>query len=124
VNNNRPVNLDLMTMKFPPMAIASILHRISGIVLFLLMPFVLYFLEWSLISSEAFMQVTFTLKQLHWAFLLWALGTALIYHFLAGIRHMLMDVGLGEHLESGRRSAMTVIVLTAVLSILLGIWIW
>lgn len=106
------------------MAIASILHRVSGIILFLLMPFALYFLEMSIISPETFMGAKLILVKAHWKFLMWGFFSALIYHLLAGIRHMVMDLGFGEHLSSARVSALIVISLTVVLSILLGIWIW
>ena len=124
MNNNRPVNLALTTMKFPPMAIASILHRISGVVLFLLMPFVLYFLNNSLISSNNFIKVKQALTQMHWKLMLWAFLAAIIYHFLAGMRHMIMDLGYGETLKAGRLGAWIVILLAVILSIILGIWIW
>ncbi|KTD26094.1 succinate dehydrogenase, cytochrome b556 subunit [Legionella israelensis] len=124
MNEKRPVNLALLTLKYPPMAIASILHRISGIVLFLLMPAVLYFLAKSLSSEEAFHETQSLLAQLHWKLLLWAFCAALIYHLLAGIRHMVMDLGFGESLEAGRNSALAVIILTIILTILLGLWIW
>ena len=55
---------------------------------------------------------------------LWAFSTALIYHVLAGFRHMAMDIGLGEGLVTARRSAIVVIALAIVLTISLGVWIW
>ncbi|MDI9819179.1 MULTISPECIES: succinate dehydrogenase, cytochrome b556 subunit [unclassified Legionella] len=124
MKQKRPINLDLGTMKFPPMAIASILHRLSGIVLFLLMPAMLYFLGLSLLSNESFAELQQTLSSPFHKLVLWAFGTALVYHLLAGIRHLLMDVGYGEELDAGRRSAIFVIGLTVILTILLGIWIW
>ncbi len=124
VNQKRPVNLNLATMKYPSMAIASILHRLSGLVMFLLMPVMLYFLSQSLLSAESFDRLQTTLACPLCKLILWAFSTALIYHVLAGIRHMLMDLGLGEHLETGRRSATFVIILAIILAIFLGIWIW
>lgn len=124
MNHKRPVNLALHTMKYPPMAIASILHRISGLALFLLTPIILYFLDKSLMSEEGFQQARELLAQFHWKGLLWVFCAALIYHLLAGIRHMVMDLGYGEGLAAGRNSALVVITLSIVLTILLGIWIW
>ncbi|KTD07427.1 succinate dehydrogenase, cytochrome b556 subunit [Legionella jamestowniensis] len=124
MNQKRPINLDLGTMKFPPMAIASILHRISGLVLFLLMPAMLYFLALSLQSVNSFMELQQKLAHPFHKLVLWAFSAALVYHLLAGIRHLLMDLGYGEHLKSGRRSAIFVIVLSIILTLLLGIWIW
>ncbi|WP_045107035.1 succinate dehydrogenase, cytochrome b556 subunit [Legionella hackeliae] len=124
MNQKRPINLDLGTMKFPPMAIASILHRISGLVLFLLMPAMLYFLAISLQSPNSFMALQQMLGQPLHKLVLWAFSAALIYHMLAGIRHLLMDLGYGEDVKSGRRSAIFVITLAIILTLLLGIWIW
>ncbi|HHT0592511.1 TPA: succinate dehydrogenase, cytochrome b556 subunit [Legionella anisa] len=124
MNKKRPVNLDLGSLKFPPMAIASILHRISGVVLFLLLPVMLYVFGQSMQSEEAFIQVRDLLSHPVYKMVVWAFGAAMIYHLLAGIRHLVMDMGFGEHLETGRRSAVLVIILAIILSIFLGFWIW
>lgn len=124
VNKKRPVNLDLGSLKFPPMAIASILHRISGLVLFLLLPIMLFIFGQSLQSEASFAQMKIVLTHPCYKLVLWAFGTALIYHVLAGIRHMIMDLGFGEHLSAGRRTAVLVIVLAVILTIFLGFWIW
>ncbi|CDZ75891.1 Succinate dehydrogenase cytochrome b556 subunit [Legionella massiliensis] len=124
MNQKRPVNLDLATMKFPAMAIASILHRISGLVMFLLLPYVLYLLHLSLKSAESFGQFQQMLTSPYCKLLLWAFTVALVYHLLAGIRHMIMDLGYGESVCAGRRSAVLVIALAVILTIFLGIWIW
>ena len=124
MNHKRPVNLDLGSLKYPPMAIASILHRISGVVMFLLLPFMLYFLSLSLHSVESFDHLHSLLTRPLYKLLLWVFSTAFLYHVLAGIRHLLMDMGLGEHLGASRRSAITVITLAIILTIFLGLWIW
>ena len=124
MNDKRPVNLDLTTMKFPPMAIASILHRISGILLFLLLPLILYLLRLSLHSAESFAYLQGLIENPFMKLALWAFCASLSYHLLAGIRHILMDFGLGEHLHSGRNSALFIIILSIILTILLGFWIW
>ena len=124
MNNKRPVNLDLRSLKFPPMAIASVLHRISGVAIFLLLPVMLFILGKSLQSDEIFAQTKSMLDNVCYKLVLWAFSAAMIYHVLAGIRHVLMDMGLGEHLKAGRRSSILVIVLAVILTIFLGIWIW
>jgi succinate dehydrogenase / fumarate reductase, cytochrome b subunit len=106
------------------MAIASILHRISGVVLMLLMPFILFMLGKSLHSEEAFMQTKGLLSVPYIQVLVWGFSAALTYHLLAGIRHILMDLGIGEELHEGRRSAVVVILLAVIMAIFLGIWIW
>lgn len=123
MNKKRPVNLELSTLKFPVMAIASILHRISGVVLFLLLPAVMYFLHHSLLSEEGFNQTRISIQHPLNKFLLWGIGAAAIYHILAGIRHLFMDTGHGEELVFARRTASIVIILSVILSILLGLWI-
>ncbi|MCW8470105.1 succinate dehydrogenase, cytochrome b556 subunit [Fluoribacter gormanii] len=124
MNKKRPVNLDLGSLKYPPMAIASILHRISGVVLFLLLPIMLYIFGQSMQSEETFSKVKNLLSHPAYKMIMWAFGASMIYHLLAGIRHLLMDMGFGEHLDAGRRSAVLVIFLAIILSIFLGIWIW
>lgn len=124
MNKKRPVNLDLGSLKYPPMAIASLLHRISGVVLFLLLPIMLFIFGQSMESENAFMQVKNALSQPCYKIVVWAFAAAMIYHVLAGIRHLLMDMGVGEHLDSGRRSAILVLVLAVILTLFLGIWIW
>jgi succinate dehydrogenase / fumarate reductase cytochrome b subunit len=106
------------------MAIASILHRISGVILFLLFPLVLFILSQSLISESSFAHVNALLAHSCSKLMVWSFGAALIYHLLAGIRHLLTDIGLGEGLDAARRSAVLVIVLAIILIIFLGIWIW
>tara|TARA_Y100001934_G_C12317835_1_gene758480 strand:+ start:1132 stop:1506 length:375 start_codon:yes stop_codon:yes gene_type:complete len=124
VNKKRPVNLDLTTLSFPPMAIASILHRISGVVLFVLLPVIGYFFYLSLESAANFAVLQNYMQKIPIKLLLIAFISALTYHLLAGIRHILMDLGLGEHLHASRNSALMTIIASAILSIGLGIWLW
>lgn len=124
MNKKRPINLDLSTLKFPAMAIASILHRISGLLLFVLLPLMLYLLDCSLKSASSFERVTTLLQRLDIKILVWAFLAALIFHLLAGIRHMIMDLGVGEEVHTGRRTAVLVMGSSAILIILLGFWLW
>jgi succinate dehydrogenase / fumarate reductase cytochrome b subunit len=124
VKQKRPVNLDLTSLKFPPMAIASILHRISGIVLFLLFPAMLYLLDLSLRSEESFIKVKAMIATPYWQLLLWLFSAAMAYHLLAGIRHIIMDLGFAEGLPTGRRTALFVFLLAIIMIIFLGLWIW
>ena len=124
MNKKRPVNLDLGSMKFPPMAIASILHRISGVVLFILLPVMIYLLGQSLQSEIAFNQLKMNLTSPCYKLVLWGFSAALAYHILAGLRHIIIDLGFGEHLCVSRRSAILVIALAVLATIVLGIWIW
>lgn len=123
MNTNRPMNLDLTSLKFPAMAIASILHRLSGIALFALLPYLLYWLQYSLHSSQNFIDVMHLKDAWLHKGLLFIFLASLIYHLLAGVRHILMDVGFGEHLAASRRSAIAVIVLALILTAFIGLWL-
>lgn len=123
VNKKRVMNLDLGSLTFPPMAIISILHRISGVVLFLLLPFMLFLLDASL-QAEKWTTFLSLVVNPYCKLVLWAFSVALMMHLLAGIRHLLMDMGIGESLKAGRYSALLVLALTGILTIFLGIWIW
>ncbi len=123
--NKRPVNLNLMSFKFPLPALVSIAHRISGVLLFLLTPILLYIIASTLGSASHFMafvvmvQSSVLLKLLIWLSLL-----ALIYHLLAGIRHLVMDMGFGESFVAARLSASILFVLFLLVIVLTGVWIW
>lgn len=117
----RPVNLNLFTIAFPVTAIVSILHRISGIVLFLLIPLFLGFLHNSLIVPEFFLNVqTALINSVFNKLILWLGFSALIYHLLAGMRHVFMDLGCGESKNAARASAFVVIIGAVIVSLLFG----
>lgn len=124
LNTKRPVNLDLRTISFPVPAIASILHRISGVVLFLAIPLLLWALAMSLESAEGFEKIRSCFTSFIGKFLIWAILTALIYHLFAGIRHLFMDAGMGESLRAGRFIAKLVMGLATICSIVIGVWLW
>lgn len=124
VNSKRPVNLDITTIKLPLPAYTSILHRISGVVLFAGLGFLLYGLDLSLASEESFEALRELLASPLAKFIVWGILSALIYHFVAGVKHLLMDVDIGDGKESGRLGAVLTIVLSGVLIILAGVWVW
>ena len=124
MNSQRPVNLDLRTIKLPITAYTSILHRISGVILFFGIAILLYGLELSLSSEEGFAQVHACMSSPLVKFIVWGLLSALLYHLVAGIRHLCMDAGVGETLEGGKLGSKIVLVVSAVLILLAGVWIW
>lgn len=124
VKKQRPVNLELNTISFPPSAIASILHRVSGVIMLVLVGLLVWLLAISLSSPEGFTQARDVLANPFVKFVVWGLMTALGYHLLAGIRHIVMELGYGEELKSGNASAKFVIALAVVLSVLAGVWLW
>ncbi|WP_197020064.1 succinate dehydrogenase, cytochrome b556 subunit [Zestomonas thermotolerans] len=124
VNSQRPVNLDLRTIKLPVTAYTSILHRISGVILFLGIAVLLFALDKSLDSEEGFEQVKACLTSPLAKLVIWGLLSALLYHLVAGIRHLIMDLGIGETLEGGKLGSKIVIAISVVLIVLAGVWVW
>ncbi len=127
MKKNRPGNISLATMatlKWPITSLSSILHRVSGVLLFLAVPFCLLALEKSLSSQADFNQVKMMLEGDIAKFVVWAILVMLSYHIIAGVRHLLMDAGIGESLEGGILGSKLVIFLGVVSAIGLGVWIW
>jgi succinate dehydrogenase / fumarate reductase cytochrome b subunit len=124
VKDNRPVNLDIGTMRLPITAWASITHRATGVALFAGMAILLWLLDGSLSGPEGFASVKESLDSVLAKLIIWGVVSALIYHSLAGVRHLIMDFGVGETMEGGVMGARIVIALSAVLILIAGIWIW
>ncbi|WP_084644848.1 succinate dehydrogenase, cytochrome b556 subunit [Oceanobacter kriegii] len=124
MNSNRPTNLDLSTIELPLPAKASIIHRISGFILFFAVAFMLTALATSLESEQGFESLMSAFDNGLVKFITWGIVSALGYHFVAGIKHLLMDMGIGETKESGRTGAMITLVLGVVVIVLAGVWVW
>ncbi|OUM07063.1 succinate dehydrogenase, cytochrome b556 subunit [Pseudomonas syringae] len=124
MNSQRPVNLDLRTIKLPVTAYTSILHRISGVILFVGIAIMLYAMDKSLASEEGFGEVKACMTSPLAKLIIWGLLSALLYHMVAGIRHLIMDTGVGETLEGGKLGSKIVIAVSVVLILLAGVWIW
>jgi succinate dehydrogenase / fumarate reductase cytochrome b subunit len=124
VKSQRPVNLDLRTIKLPITGVTSFLHRVSGIILFLGIAIMLYALSKSLGSEEGFAEVKSYLTSPLAKIVVWGLLSSLLYHLVAGIRHLIMDAGVGETLEGGKLGSKIIIAVSLVLIVLAGVWIW
>jgi succinate dehydrogenase / fumarate reductase cytochrome b subunit len=124
VKKQRPVNIDLSTIKMHVAAQASILHRISGVIMIFAVGILLWTLSLSLSSAEGFAQVKALLDGVFFKLIIVGIVSALIYHILGGLRHILMDLGYFEELQSGNASAKIIIVLWVVLTILVGAKLW
>ncbi|RRJ84958.1 succinate dehydrogenase, cytochrome b556 subunit [Aestuariirhabdus litorea] len=124
MNSKRPVNLDLTTIKLPLPAYTSILHRISGVILFVAIAFLLYALDLSLASEEGFNDLKMLMQGFFAKLIAWGIVSALLYHLVAGIKHLLMDVDIGDTKESGIFGAKITLVVSAVLIVLAGVVIW
>lgn len=124
VKKQRPVNLDLTTIKMPATATASILHRVTGVAMFFALIFVIWAWAASLSSVEGFEMVKNVMTSFIAKFIAWGTISVLIYHLLGGVRHLIMDMGHWEELASGNLSAKLTIALSLVLSVLAGVWLW
>lgn len=121
---NRPVNLDLGTIALPLPAKASILHRVSGVALFVAVAVLLYLFDLSLSGEEGFARAAGLLATTPAKLVIWAVLAALIYHTVAGVKHLLMDIGIGESLQGGIMAARITFAVAAVLIVLAGVWVW
>lgn len=124
MQDNRPVNLDISTISLPITAISSILHRISGILIFAGVAVLLWVLQQSLASEDSFNQLKECLSGGFFRLVLWVIVSGVIYHFVAGVKHLIMDLGIGETLEGGKRLSAGVFVVAAIGILLAGVWIW
>lgn len=123
-DKKRPVNLNMMKMKFPIMAITSILHRISGVVIFLSIPFVLYIMQQAHGGVDSYEQLELLLSGAFVKLVCWLLISVFFYHVIAGIRHLILDMGIGEQLRPARYSAWFIVLLEIVVIIAIGDWLW
>ena len=124
MNKTRPVNLDLGTIALPVTAKASILHRISGVFLVAAVAALLYALDLSLSGEDGFARVSALLGSPLARLALWAVLAGLIYHAVAGVKHLLMDLGVGETLEGGITGARVTFVVAGILIVAAGVWVW
>ncbi len=124
MKDHRPKNLDLATIHMPITAIASILHRITGIMLFVAVGFLVWALSLSLESRQGFDQTVAIMTHPLAKLITWGILSLVIYHLFAGIKHLIMDAGFAETKEGGPLAAKITLVLTVVVIVLMGIWVW
>ncbi|MPN48890.1 Succinate dehydrogenase cytochrome b556 subunit [bioreactor metagenome] len=106
-----------------PVAIASILHRLSGVIVFLLVPVLLWLLDKSLSSAEGFAEVQAIFSGFIVRFIVWVFVAGLLFHFIMGIKHLLADLGFAEELQSGRVAATISLILAAISIVASFVWI-
>ena len=123
MKSNRPIDLPLsqvISVNRSPIAIASILHRISGIMLFLLIPVMLWILQTSLASPESFATV---FDNILIRFLAWIFVAFIAYHFVMGMKHLFADMGMNEELQSGRTASVVSFGIAAILIAASFVWV-
>ena len=118
---------DLPTYRLPPAGWVSILHRISGAIMFSLMPFIIWMFDTSVSSEFSFARFTSAFGVgigfvPGWFFKLLALAIlwAYLHHFIAGLRHLYMDINHAVSKEFGRSSAIVTLSLSIGLTVILG----
>ena len=126
MNNRRPIDLPLPSLfaAMPITALASILHRASGIVLFIGALFLFYLLDTALASAEGFNAARGIVEAPLGKAALWLILAALAYHLFAGIKHLLLDFHIGESIGGGRTGAWLSIVLALLAAAAAGAWLW
>jgi succinate dehydrogenase / fumarate reductase cytochrome b subunit len=120
IKNNRPKHLNLLKIHLPITGIASINHRLSGLILFLAIPFSLYLFQLSLTSRTGFTEMLLFLSspwiKLALVVLLWSF----LHHLLAGFRFLLIDQNIGISLSVARKTAWFVVFTAVILTLLIS----
>jgi succinate dehydrogenase / fumarate reductase cytochrome b subunit len=121
--NNRPVYLNLLKIKLPLTGIVSFAHRITGVILFLSLPFAVYLLDLSVESQQSFEKaqqlLSLPLIQVIQILLIWSLA----HHFFAGIRFLLIDAEIGVDKTQSRIGAWLVILAEVISLLVIFSWI-
>ena len=124
MKDTRPVNLDISTIKLPITAYTSILHRISGVFLVGAVGLMIYALDLSLDSADGFAAVASVLQSPVVKFVAWVVASGLIYHSVAGIKHLIMDLGYGETWEGGVLGSKITFAVSLLLIAAMGFKLW
>lgn len=124
IKDNRPKYLNLLKIRLPITGVASINHRISGLLLFLAIPFSLYLLQLSLTNENGFDEALNCLSspiiKLALVLLIWSF----VHHLLAGIRFLLIDQNIGISLSAARKTAWFVVFAAVIVTLVIsGVWI-
>ena len=125
---NINVFTDLPSYRLPAAGIVSILHRISGFLMFLLLPFIIWMFDTSISSEISFDRFTAVFERGVWIFAGWfiklvalSLIWAYLHHFIAGLRHLWMDIShAATTKEFGKSSAVATLALSIGLTLILG----
>lgn len=124
MNKKRPKHLALHKIKLPLPGYVSILHRVSGAVLFLALPFLLLLLDQSLRSIETYTNLTEHMVNPVLKLGLLGLLWAFLHHFCAGLRYLAIDLHLLPTLAAARASSVWVMAVSLALTVVLGVKLW
>ena len=121
MTDKRPVYLNLFKIRLPTTGIVSFAHRVSGVFLFLAIPFSIYLLDLSVTSTQGFEHSIQLLQGPLVQLVLLLLAWSLVHHFLAGIRYLFLDFDIGIDKAGSNMSAWTVIVIDVCI---MAIYVW
>jgi succinate dehydrogenase / fumarate reductase cytochrome b subunit len=124
MDKKRPKYLVLHQINLPLPGIVSILHRISGLLLFLALPLVLLMLQYSLSSIETYTELLEVLAHPLAKLLLLGLLWAFLHHFCAGLRHLAIDLHYVRNLAQARNSSKIVLAVSMTLTVWMGAQLW
>jgi len=124
LTRKRPKFLNLFAIRLPLPGFASILHRISGLGVFVVLPLLICMLDASLRSPESFAELQQNMAHPLVKLLLLGLLWAFFHHFLMGVRILLIDIHIGVDKEQARASAIAVLVGGVLLTLVAGVWLW
>jgi succinate dehydrogenase / fumarate reductase cytochrome b subunit len=125
VDKPRPIYLNLFAIRQPLPAIVSILHRTSGALLFVAgIPLLLWFVERSLASPDAFAAAIAPFTSPLGKLVVLVLAWSFLFHLLAGLRHLALDLHVGIRLAPARATAATVLVLSVLLALIVAVRLW
>ncbi len=124
MTDNRPVYLNLIKIRLPLTGMVSFAHRISGVLLFLFLPFSVYLLDLSVQSAESFAAVKQLLDQPVMLVVQLLVIWSIAHHFFAGIRFLLIDAEIGVEKSQARIGSWLVLLaeLIAILLIVVGVY--
>jgi len=121
LTDNRPVYLNLFKIRLPTTGIVSFAHRVSGVFLFLAIPFSIYLLDLSVTSAQGFEHSMQMLQRPVMQLILLILAWALVHHFLAGIRYLFLDFDIGIDKAGSNKTAWSVIIIDVCI---MAVYVW
>ena len=124
MTNSRPKYLDPLRIRLPIPGLISILHRISGLGLFLFLPLLLWLFQSSLTSPDSYVRYRAAFANPLVKLILIGLLWAFLHHLLAGLRFLALDMHYGTDLPTARATSWAVLVTAIVLTAVLGVWLW
>ena len=120
----RPKYLNLFQIRLPVPGFVSILHRVTGAGLFLLIPLIRYLWELSLATPESFAAFKAVLGNPLMKLVVIGLVWAYLHHLCAGIRHLALDLHYGTELATARATSWAVLAVSIPLTVVFGALIW